>query len=216
MDRTITMYPVSKLFALALILIFLGCSHTQSLNIDINDIGIHRKPLYEPIEIDTGVYYSENFKTFDTYIQEPMGASGLTRIHRIQIGQANVALFDYILSNTFTNVYSINSIEKSSPSALTTHIIIAPELESLSINAGTENIIVKIVYAIQFISSKNEIIYVWRIEGSEYAPNSLFANEAQAIKSTTKKAMRQVAAIFMTGFCRQTAINELLDRECNR
>ena len=104
---------------------FFGCTNT--LNINITEIGNYPQPLIEPLPINVGVYYGNDFRTYKT-IQENYFGDGWARISKIQLGGANIALFDYILSHIFKNVTSIQHFPIELESSKNIDLILKPTI----------------------------------------------------------------------------------------
>jgi hypothetical protein len=78
----------------------------------VTEIGTYPQPLVEPLPLKVGVCYQEDFCTFHTK-QTPFPSGGdMTISDEIKLGKANIALFDYILSQTFEKVTSVQDFSE--------------------------------------------------------------------------------------------------------
>jgi hypothetical protein len=94
-------------FLLFFFIFFIFSCSTKTFNVEINKIGTYPHPLIEPLPIKVGVYYGNDFGTFETTEKVEMkdaGSTIFTYIYNTKMGKANVALFDYILSILFEKV----------------------------------------------------------------------------------------------------------------
>jgi len=207
----------------------LGC--TQNLNIKITQIGNYSQPLIEPLPIKVGVFYGNDFRTYKTtqqnFLADPSAYSqdiGVTRISKIQLGEANIALFDYILSHIFENVTSIQHLPDEHETLKNIDLIIEP---TIRIYVYTERQVyfepaafVRIIYKINFYSPRGVKISTWEISAESSKYITLHGLEVLTRHSSseelTQLAMRGIAAQFFTGFCNQNEIKNLFNRQCSQ
>ena len=84
-----------------------GCGPTI-VNMKIDEIGAYPHPLLKPLPIHAGVYYGDDFRAFK--VTQEAGPSDALVVYNIEMGKANIALFDFLLSNVFENVTPILDI----------------------------------------------------------------------------------------------------------
>ena len=205
--------------------LLLGCTHT--LDINMNEIGNYSPPLIDPLPINAGVYYGNDFRTYKTiqenFLADPSAYSqdiGVTRISKIQLGEANIALFDYILSHIFENLKSIqnfpNETENLKNIDLTISNYVYIERQVYFEPAAW----VRIEYTINFYSPEGLQISAWKISGESSREIILHGIEILSGHTSsielTQLAMREVAAQFIAGFCNQRDIKKLFDEQCNQ
>ncbi len=215
----------------------LGCTHT--LNINITEIGDYSQPLIEPLPINAGVYYGYDFRTYKT-VQENFLADtsayflgntsgnhqglGVTRISKIQLGEANIALFDYILSHVFENLTPVQNFPNKSENRKSIDLLVEPTISNY---IYSERAVfyepaawVRIEYTINFYSSDGLQIGTWTISGESSKYITLHGLEVLTRHSSseelTQLAMRGIAAQFFAGFCNQSEIKMLFDNQCSQ
>lgn len=208
------MWPIKILYILLLTVTTFSCSNVQSLDLDIDDIGNCPVPLFEPIDIDIGFYYSGKLKTFKIIKQVQNSSSNLSRVQKIQLGKANIVLYDYIFSTVFDKVTLIDNFRKGSNYQRNIDLVIAPEVDSFFYDLSDNHISVDLTYAVNLWFPDGKQIAVWKIQGIEDANTSLFSNESESLVHTAQMAMRQVAAKFMVGFCKQIEMKQLFPTQC--
>jgi hypothetical protein len=139
-----------------------GCTNT--FNINNTEIGNYPQPLIEPLPINVGVYYGNDFRTYKT-IQENYFADGWARISKIQLGGANIALFDYILSHIFNNVTSIQHFPIEPENSKNIDLILEPTIIDYIYGESESADYVTIKYRINFYSPDGLQISTWSISG---------------------------------------------------
>ena len=197
-------------------MLFFGCSSMQSCNINIAEIDIYPQPLFEPLRLKVGAYYGDEFRTFDIIQQFKNPGMDLTEIYKIQMGKANIALFDYILSVVFEKVTPVQHLPKGSDRIKDIDLIIEPTVHSYTYERSTADFgYIHIIYAINVYLPEGEQIDYWRIKGSGHVPIILSIKPSH-VSELTQMAMREVAAKFMTDVCKQGEIKKLLYNQCNQ
>ena len=205
----------------------LGC--TQTLNIKITEIGNYSRPLIEPLPLNAGVYYRNDFRTYKT-IQENFIADasapsyGVTRISKIQLGEANIALFDYLLSHAFENLTSIKAFPNESENLKSIDLIVEPTISNYIYSERTAFFEpaawVRIEYTINFYSPDGLQISTWTISGESSRYKTIYDITRLSRHSfsveLTQLAMREVATQFFAGLNNQSGINKLLDKRCDQ
>ena len=194
---------------------FFSC--TRTFNIEINEIGTYPQPLIEPLPIKVGVYYDNNFGTFETTQKVEVLDAG-TYIENIKMGKANIALFDYILSTVFEKVIPVQYLSEGSEYKKDIDLIIEPIVHSYTYpNVTVDGPYIHIIYAINVYLPDGEQIDSWRIKGSGHVPPRFeLKHETTAVVELTQMAMREVAAKFITDFCNQEEIKRLFYEQCNQ
>ncbi len=197
--------------------IFLFFSCTRTFNIEINDIGTYPQPLIEPLPIKVGVYYDNNFGTFETTQKVEVLDVGIY-IENIKMGKANIALFDYILSTVFEKVTPVQCLSEGSKYKKDIDLIIEPTVHSYTYpNVTVDGPYIHIIYAINVYLPDGEQIDCWRIKGSGHVPPRFeLKHETTAVVELTQMAMREVATKFITDFCNQEEIKRLFYEQCNQ
>ena len=210
------------------VFLLIGC--TQTLNINIDEIGNYSQPLNEPLPLNVGVYYGNDFRSYKT-VQEnfladasPGAQGGVTRIFHIQLGQANVALFDFILFHLFENITSIQHISSESDNLNNIDLLVEPTISNYIYSERTvffePAAWVRIEYTINFYSPDGLPISTWTLSGECFRDITWHGMEILTGHSSsvelTQLAMREVAAQFLTGFCNQSEIQKHFFEQCNQ
>ena len=176
---------------------FFFSSCTRTFNIEINDIGTYPRALFEPLPIKVGVYYDNDFSTFETTIKKVID-SDLTFIENIKMGKANIALFNYILSTVFEKVTPVQYLSNGSDHKKDIDLIIEPTVHGYTYsNPYVSGAYIHIIYVINFYLPEGEKISSWWIKGSGDVPPG-FESETGGVIRRTQSAMRQVAVKFIT------------------
>ena len=192
---------------------FFSC--TRTFNIEINDIGTYPQPLIEPLPIKVGVYYGNDFGTFET-TQKQVINSDMTFIKNIKMGKANIALFDYIFRHVFKEVTLVQHLSDGTDHSKDIDLIIEPTVHSYTNpNPTVDGNYIHIIYAIKFYLPEGEQISSWRIKGTGHIP-PMFKYVTTVVVELTQMAMREVAAKFITDFCNQVDIKKLFYTQCNQ
>jgi hypothetical protein len=212
------------LFFIFFVLAFfpLGCT-TITLNININDIGNYPEPLMEPLPINVGVLYGNDFRTYKT-TQENDYTDGVTRISKIQLGKANTALFDYILSHNFKNVTTIQHLPNEPETLKNIDLILEPTIFNYIYSERKvifePAAIVKLKYQINFYLPNGVKISWWLISGESSRYVTAHGVEVMSGHSysveLTQLAMRKVATQFFADFCKQRDIKKIFDKQCSQ
>ena len=194
-------------------LVFIGCGITEKHNIIIPENIDYPQPLIEPLPLKVGVYYSDDFRKFETVDKQKYDL-GLNLILNIQWGKANIALFDYILPSIFKEIIPVQKLPEDVEHIANIDTIIEPSVQNYSIYTLTGSTDVLITYEIKFYLPNGEPIGSWTISsrGSGY---NIFSIK-KSTKEATKIAMREVAVIFMTDFCNQAYIKKFFYNQCTQ
>jgi hypothetical protein len=197
-------------------ILFFGCSSIQSCNIKIDEIGNYPQPLFEPLRLKVGAYYRDEFRTFDIIQQFKKVGVDQTKICKMQLGKANIALFNYILFNVFEKVTAIQNLRKGPDHIKDIDLIVEPAVYSYTYERSSAKFdYIHITYTINVYSPKGEQIDYWRIEGSGHMPK-ISSIKPSHVLELTQMAMREVAAKFMTDVCKRGEIKKLLYNQCNQ
>jgi hypothetical protein len=194
-----------SLFAFCFLL--LGCIR----NVTISEVEHYPKPLLKPLPLKIGVYYNDDFRKYERmeYLSPESGFN-------LRLGKANIALFDYILPHVFEEVTPVQHLSKANEDI---DIILEPSITSYSCNFihGWETKCqVDITYAITFYSPNSMRLGTWSINTEGFASTIISSTLPGLAKDATQIAMRDLAAQFMTGICKDMTTNQLFDKHCNK
>ena len=198
-----------SLFAFCFLL--LGCTR----NVTISEVEHYPKPLLKPLPLKIGVYYKDDFRNYESLEQGPSGLN-------IRLGKANIALFDYILPHVFEEVTPVQNLSEANEDMGNFDIILEPSITSYSFNLDFITDISKvkcqvdITYAITFYSLNSMQLGTWSINAEGFVASSGIGTLGALAKDATQNAMRDLAAQFMTGICKDMATKELFGKYCNK
>jgi len=182
-------------------------SCTRVINTKIEKTGDLPTPLIEPLPLTAGVYYGKDFRNYKFSHTDDTNPH-TTFICNVQLGKANVSLFDYILSNSFKKVLPINHLPEGYEDFENIDVIIAP-----TVDFSWLPYYLFLSYEIKFYLPDGKVID-WLIKGTSKEPN--IVSTSDAAKKDTQAKMRNIAAQFMTGFCNQIDIQKQFYKQCNR
>lgn len=181
--------------------------------------------------INAGVFYGNDFRTYKTiqenFLADPSAYSpdvDVTRISKIQMGAANIALFDYILSHLFENHQSVKNLSNEAENLMNIDLIVEPTVSNYVYSERQVYFEpaawVRIEYTINFFSPDGLQISTWTISGERSRKITLHGIEILRRHSSsvelTQLAMREVAAQFIAGFCNQRDIKNHFNEQCNQ
>jgi hypothetical protein len=185
-----------------------GCNK----NVTISEVEHDPKPLLKPLPLKIGVHYNDGFRKYETSDWDL----------NIRLGKANIALFDYILSHVFEEVTPVQHLSEANEDMGNLDIILEPSITSYSCNLDfiTDFSKVKcqvdITYAITFYSPNSMQLGSWSINAEGFAASSGIGPLGALAEDATQIAMRDLAAQFMTGICKDMATKELFYKHCNK
>jgi len=174
------------------------------------------KPLLKPLPLKIGVYYNDDFRNYESMFNPLPEFPESESRWNIRLGKANIALFDYILPHVFEEVTPVQHLSEANEDMGNFDIILEPSITSYSCNldliTGWEpKCQVYITYAITFYSLNSMQLGTWSINAEGFASGGWAPNI-----DATQSAMRDLAAQFMTGICKDMATKELFDKHCNK
>ena len=204
-----------------------GCTPANT-NIKIAEIGTYPQPLIEPLPLNIGVHYRKEFQEFEITKEPPLyliNDSGEQKTNNsygpwnIQLGKANIVLFDYILPHVFKKIIPIHHIPEDIAKIENIDAIIEPSIVSYRcefvMRGLTLECHVQLTYAVTFYTPNSKQIGPWLINGKGFFASFSLTPETY-LREATQIAMRDVAAQFISGFCYQTDIKKLFYKQCNQ
>jgi hypothetical protein len=208
-----------SLFAFCFLI--LSCSPI-TWNINIPEGEHYPKPLVKPLPLKIGVYYNDDFRKYES-IQSFSNSINVQELERfnIRLGKANIALFDYIFPHVFEEVTPIQDLSEANDDMGNFDIILEPSITHYScyITAGLlkkTKCHVYITYAITFYSLNSARLGTWSISAEGFESIIIGNFPWGLVKDATQSAMRDIAAQFMTGICKDMATKKLFDKHCNK
>jgi hypothetical protein len=171
----------------------MGCTY----NVAKIHPNLPQKPLIERLPIIVGVYYSEEFRSY-----ECLKTLRDNNNYKIALGSPSVTLIDQILSNMFEKVVPVQGRPPLPESGANINAVIEPKIEGVSIfsQLGVKWVRVELSYKFIFYASNGEEITSFPITGYGYSDKYYGIDAPLMVREATEFAMRNVAAKFMVHF----------------
>jgi hypothetical protein len=182
-----------------------GCTATASIPADFPT------PLVEPLPLRVGVRYGEQFANYQHREQIPSDREWV-----IELGSANVALFDSVLGSMFDETQPVDREVEALAAAANLDAVIEPELESyefsVPIESGDTFFTVWMTYRMRMYSAEGRLIAEWPVRAYGKSPQKLLDSD-QSLAQATIMAMRDAGAELALQFAVQPRIREWLREE---
>jgi hypothetical protein len=159
-----------------------------------------QKPCIEKLPITMGIYYSDEFRSYEWL--PPVPSSNYSQ-YRIKLGPPSVTLFDQISSEMFEKVIKVSALPPLPQAEPDSKAVIKPEIDDLYIKADQKRswIQVSLTYKITLYELNGAAVANWYYRGSGYSVSTLESiNHSEMVSEAIQIAMRNVAAQFMLGF----------------
>jgi len=168
-------------------------------------------PLVEPIPVHMGVYYSQSFRNF-VYDEsrDAQGAEDTT----IDLGRAQVSLFERVLPSVFTQV---QVLERGDPTSLRAGLdaVLVPQVVDVEYSVPRTSKAkvyeVWIKYKFNLLAPDGSTIAIWTMPVYGKTPTALLKSSKEAINLAALMALRDCGAAFVTGFSRVPEVAQWLD-----
>jgi hypothetical protein len=190
--------------AIFCLLLTAGCSQSLTIPDRIPE------PLVQTLPLRAGIYYKPGFATY-RHTEHEEGQSGW----EIDLGQANVGLFNRLTGRMFRNTAQISQLPASGNPA-DVDVIIEPAIDafefSLPNRSASDQYAVWIRYTLRLYGPDGELITAWKLSGyGEATANTL--KPARSMEQATVLAMRDAAATISLEFASQPGIDQLLQEK---
>jgi hypothetical protein len=184
---------VLKVFLLASILVFTGCSRSVDVAADFPE------PLLEPLPLTLGVRFTSDLADF-THTEDP----SLEPEWEIRLGEANLRMFRAVFAGMFTNVVEL-SPDSAANAVAGVDLIIEPRLEELEFSvpnqSGTDQYVVWLRYSLKILLPDEQLVSDWRITAyGQKDEGNLGMGSEDAMKAAAIKALRDAGASIAIGF----------------
>jgi hypothetical protein len=166
-------------------------------NVKVQPILEFPTPLVDPLPIQMGVYYPDNFRNF--VYDESQDSQGADETI-IDIGSAQVSLFERVLPSVF---YEVRLVEKGDP---------ASKEYSVPRTSKAKIYEVWIKYQFELLAPDGSTIANWTMPAYGKTPTALLKSNEDAINLASLMALRDCGAAFITGFARVPEVAQWLDR----
>jgi hypothetical protein len=176
----------------------LGCTITSNAVVEIGEIP---KPLIELLPLNVGIHYTDEFQTYK--ITQVNSIPDLTIVVNVELGNANVAFFDYLFACTFENVTSLKSFPKDAENHNSIDLIVQPSVIDyeyfFSMSPATTR--VSISYEIKTFLPNGNQIDSWIIKTDSEPEKGFYGlGHGKACEGVTKEALRDIATKYFVGF----------------
>jgi hypothetical protein len=168
-------------------------------------------PLVEPIPVHIGVYYSQSFSNF--VYDESKDSQGVddTSIH---LGQAQVSMFDRVLTAYFSKVQVLERGEPASKRAGLDAVLVPQVVDveySVPRTSKAKIYEVWIKYQFDLLTPDGTTIAKWTMPVYGKTPTAFLKSNDEAINLASMMALRDSGAAFITGFSRVPEVAQWLD-----
>ena len=178
-----------ELTLLSIIFLLSGCGANVVLD------KTYPKPLVQEIPLSIGVYYSEEFKAF-SQVEEDKDKGKFV----INIGAAQVTLFDTLLAGSFSNISQLESFPTKEKGSSFSGVLV-PEVVNLqfSIPKHTQAKIFEIwiSYNMQLFTPEGALIMEWPLAAYGKTPLKFLNTYHTSFTQATHVALRDAGAQFI-------------------
>ncbi len=202
-----------KFYQAVFTLIFAAClAACSSANVKVSPLRDFPKPLVEPLPLSVGVYYSEDFRNF--VYDESTDSQGQNETI-IDLGSAQVSLFEQVLPAVFAQVSVLDDVEHLNwPAGL--DVVLVPRVADLEysvpFNSKAKIYEVWIKYQFELLTPGGLTITNWTMPSYGKTPTAFLKSSEQAINLASLMALRDSGAAFVTGFPRIPEVAQLIDQ----
>ena len=201
-----------KLYRTVFMLIIAAClAACASANVKVSPLNEFPTPLVDPLPLSIGVYYSEEFRNFVYHeIQDSQGANETI----IDLGEAQVSLFDRLLPSVFASVKVLDEAERTHvPAGL--DAVLLPAVADIEYSAPLQSKAkiyeVWIKYQFELMAPDGSSIAKWTMPTYGKTPTAFLKSSEQALNLASLMALRDCGAAFVTGFPRVPEVAQWMD-----
>jgi len=199
-----TFYGFSIILAVALLG---GCGSSLNLQVD-SSVPV---ALVQTAPLSVGVYYDDALRNH-SYTEDSSERPNWV----IDSGNSQVAMFDRVLTSTFTDVVVLDNIPTPQAPVLL-DLILAPRIREMQFGTPGETYFdfyeAWIRYDIDLLGSDGRSIGNWEITAYGKAPKKRFATTTAGLNDAIGMALRDVGAKLSIGILEQPAVKQRLNRE---
>ena len=167
------------------------------------------RPLIEPLPIRVGIILSDALRTFEYYEEIPQHSKWT-----IQLGSANVAMFEPLFESMFREARSVTTLPLSEAERHELDAVLQPEVEKFEFdvprNSDAKFVEVWLQYRLKLLTTDGTQIADWAIVGYGKAQKGMLGNEG-SLRKAAVRAMREAGATLATGFAKQPAVGQWLE-----
>lgn len=168
-------------------------------------------PLVEPMPLRVAVHYPPALAEF-TYKEDAAAERDWT----VQLGAANVRMFDAVFNGLFAITQRVSSVESAAQEMPGLDAVIAPAVDTFELSvpsqSATDQFAVWIRYNIDVYDPNGQLIVRWPIAAYGQSGTGGLSDE-EAMERATVLALRDAAATIAVNFAKQPKIRENLLKE---
>lgn len=168
-------------------------------------------PLVEPLPLRVAIHYPPALADY-VHREDP----GADRDWTVQLGQANVHMFDSVFSAMFAESRQVSGITEAAAEMPGHDAVIIPMVDafefSLPSQSGTDQYAVWIRYNVDVYGPDGQLVTRWPVAAYGQSGTSGLSDE-ESMERATVLALRDAAATISTTFSRQPKIRETLLKE---
>jgi len=168
-------------------------------------------PLMEPLPLNMGVWYTEEFATHE-FFDEAKSRSESGWI--VKTGEAQVQMWDALLAGMFENVVHMKGEPGPGQMNQVVDAVLIPHVDELqyAIPAHTNVKVYEIWmrYRFELVTSGGDPIAEWTMTSYGKTPTAFLQSDTQAVNLAAVMALRDAGANFATNFTRVPAVQDWL------
>jgi hypothetical protein len=200
----------------AIVIFSVGLFACSSANVKVSPILEFPTPLVEPLPLKIGVYYTDEFQNY--VYDESQDAQGADETV-IDLGNAQISLFERVLPSVFTQVEVLDELDRSAlPGGL--DAILVPAVVEVEFSAprysNAKIYEVWIKYEFELIAPNGSTIAKWPMPAYGKTPTAFLKSSKQALNLASLMALRDCGAAFITGFPRVPEVARWIDRSAEQ
>ncbi|MEZ5565843.1 MAG: hypothetical protein R3F24_10135 [Gammaproteobacteria bacterium] len=191
---------------LAFLMLFLLAGCDQALVVP----STFPEPLVQPLPLDVALHFTTEFANYQYHEDVPNDVEW-----NINLGQANVALFESVSRRLFRSATRVDSrLTGADPTRF--QAIIEPSVAafefSLPGQSATNQYSVWIRYTIQVFRPNGELLTSWNISAYGESDSSML-RPSRSMEQATILALRDAAALITVGFAREARAHGVLPQD---
>ena len=188
-------------------LAILGCSSTVPVEAEFPT------PLVEPIDARVGVFLDQELRSFEYYEEIPQHSKW-----SIQLGTANVAMFEPLFASMFAETHSIDALPTEDSALSHLDGIVKPALDKFEFDVPRSSeakfVEVWVRYRVALYQSDGTLITEWPVTGYGKAQAGRLGS-SNSLRRAAVRALREVGANVATSFSNQPDVDAWLEEISN-
>ena len=182
-------------------------------NVEITDLSLPPKPLFEPLPLSVLAIYNNRFLTHHSTSKNNKGML----IHHIQLGESSAEFFDYLLKSAFRELEIVRKPldDVNIPDRI--ELIVKPTVSKHSYVLNSNQSYLSLIYRIDYYLPNKELIGFSAVRGRGNEIPRFFLSQKQQnliFTTATQVAMREIAAKFISRLCGELFILDKFYLQC--